>query len=114
MDKLLAAIDDLGVKGVELLALVSDTSYDVVFYANVDGKKIQSNSLAENGAIELSRLADFYGKVAEIVRGDPTYDASALNVVSVDAQKHVSINKEAIDCRVYAIKKNWRAQVLGS
>lgn len=112
MNKLFTEIDNLGLNGVELLALVTGTSYDVVFYANVEGKMVQSNSLAGEGKIEMNHLADFYARVAEIIREDSAYDASALNVVKVDAQKNCSIDKEPINSRVYEIKKNWRLKVL--
>ena len=42
-------IEEKGLTGVELLALVTDSSYEVVFYANYNGKVRQSNDLAEDG-----------------------------------------------------------------
>ena len=47
-------IEEKGLTDVELLALVTDSSYEVVFYANYNGKTRQSNDLAEDG-----RLTDF-------------------------------------------------------
>ena len=35
-------IEEKGLTGVELLALVTDSSYEVVFYANYNGKVRQS------------------------------------------------------------------------
>lgn len=113
MKNLVAVVEELGLKGVELLALVTQTSYDVVFYANVEGEKVQSNTLADQGGVDAILLADFYAKVAEIIRKDSAYDASKLNIVEVNPRCEVSVRKDAIDSRVYKIKKDWRSKVLG-
>ena len=42
-----------GLSDIELLELVTDKSYDVVFYAKYDGKMRQSNDLAEDGILIL-------------------------------------------------------------
>ena len=46
-------IEAKGLSDIELLALVTDTSYEVVFYAKYDGKMRQSNDLAEDGILTL-------------------------------------------------------------
>ena len=105
---LISEIEKLGLDGVDLLALVTDTSYDVTFYADVDGKRIQSNTMADEGLIDSVRLMVFYEKIATIIRAESSFDVSALNVVTVNRNFEVSISKMERNAHVYAIKKEWR------
>lgn len=114
MNNILMEIAALGLANVKLLALVTDTSYDVVFYADVEGGMIQSNTLAEQGKVAPEKLAAFYEKIAECVRSDPSYDNSVMNVVKVDQDTGVTFSTKERDCRVYAVKKEWRNAVLGT
>lgn len=105
---LISEIEKLSLNEVDLLALVTDTSYDVSFYASVDGKRIQSNTMVEEGLIDSVILTAFYEKVATVIREDEGFDSSALNVVKVNRNSEVSMSKMERNTRVYAIKKEWR------
>ena len=111
---LISEIGKLGLNEVDLLALVTDTSYDVSFYANVDGKRIQSNTMAEEGLLDPVKLMAFYEKIAAVIRAASSFDASALNVVKVNRNSEVSISKMERNSRVYAIKKEWRNVAINS
>ena len=67
-------IEARGLSDIELLALVTDTSYEVVFYAKYDGKMRQSNDLAEDGILTLDFVDEIYAAVAKVVREDKKYD----------------------------------------
>jgi len=108
---LISEIEKLGLDGVDLLALVTDTSYDVTFYADVDGKRIQSNTMAEEGLLDSVKLMAFYEKVATAIREDEGFDPRALNVVKVNRNSEVSVSQMERNARVYAIKKEWRNEV---
>ena len=111
---LISEIGKLGLNQVDLLALVTDTSYDVSFYADVDDKRIQSNTMAEEGLLDSVKLMAFYQKIATVIRADSSFDASALNVVKVNRNSEVSISKMERNSRVYAIKKEWRNVAINS
>ncbi len=113
MNKLiLSEVQGLGFNGIELLALVTNTAFDVVFYANVAGNILQSNAMADQGLIDPVKLADFYNRVATIIRSDADFDSTALNIVKVNRNNEVSVSTKERDSRVYAIKKEWRATIL--
>lgn len=103
-------IESRGLSDIELLALVTDTSYEVVFYAKYDGKMRQSNELAENGALSLDFVDEIYNNVAEIVRSDSKYDASKMNIVKA-SKGDVLIEYDEKNCRLYALKKKWKEEI---
>lgn len=109
---LISEVANLGLNEVDLLALVTNTSYDVIFYANVDGRRIQSNAMAEEDLIDSAALQAFYEKIAKIIQTDASFDPSALNIVKVGRNCEVSASKKERNAHVYAIKKEWRNQVL--
>lgn len=111
---LISEIEKLGLNEVDLLALVTSTSYDVSFYANVDGRRIQSNTMVEEDLIDSATLTAFYEKVATIIRKDTSFDPDAMNIVQVGRNSEVSAFKMERNAHVYAIKKEWRNQVLNA
>jgi uncharacterized HAD superfamily protein len=109
---LVSEIAELGLNEVDLLAVVTDTSYEVEFYASVDGKRMQSNAMAEEGLVDSNKLFAFYEKVATVIRAEASFDSGALNVVKVSRNGEVSMTKTARNAHIYAIQKEWRNQVL--
>lgn len=103
-------IESKGLSDVELLALVTDTSYEVVFYAKHDGKMKQSNGLAEDGILSLDFVDKIYSTVAEVVREDKKYDSSKMNIVKASG-KDVIIEYDAKNCRTYGLKKKWKEKI---
>lgn len=103
-------IESRGLSDIELLALVTDTSYEVVFYAKYDGKMRQSNELAENGILSLNFVDEIYNDVAKIVRNAPEYDVSKMNVVKA-SERDVLIEYDEKNCRLYALKKKWKEEI---
>lgn len=111
---LISEIRKLGLTEVDLLALVTDTSYDVTFYADVDGKRIQSNTMAEEGLLDSVKLMAFYEKIATVIRTDSSFDANALNVVKVNRNSEVSMSRMERNAHVYAVKKEWRSVAINA
>ena len=108
MDELLSLIAQLHLSNVNLLALITDTSQDVVFYATVGEKSMQSNALAEGGILNPMILDEFYRKVAATIRLADSYKSGMMNIVKVFADNTVNFTYEAEKCRLYAIKKAWK------
>ena len=108
MNTLIDEINNLGLGNIELLALVTSTSYDVVFYATVNGKKYQSNALTEEGLFDILKMDNFYAQVASIIRNSADFDSNKMNIVSVSSASQIKWDYNERDCRVYQIKKNWK------
>lgn len=113
MNKIIDEINKLALQNVNLLALVTKTSFDVVFFASVDGKMVQSNALAEKGVINFLELDKFYQTVAEIIRGSGDFKSDMLNVVKINDDKDIVFSYEPLNCRVHSIKKAWK-ETLGN
>lgn len=41
-----------GISDIQMIALVSDTSSEVIFYGIIDGVKYQSNNMVEEGKVD--------------------------------------------------------------
>jgi len=106
----LEKIEAQGLKNVKLLALVSGTSYEVLFYADVDGKMCQSNDLAESGIISISFVEDLYETVANVVREDKKFDAAKMNIIKASDEK-VTVEYDEKKCKIYSIKKKWKEEI---
>ncbi len=106
----IAKIEAKGLSDVELIALVTDTSYEVIFYAKYDGKMRQSNDLAENGILSLDFVDDVYASVAKVVRKDRKYDATKMNIVKASGED-VNTEYDEKNCRTYGLKKKWKESI---
>ncbi len=108
MKELFSTIAQLKLNSVNLLALVTKTTDEVVFYATVDGKIMQSNALAEDGLLDPLVLDDFYHKIVNIIRSSNKFKEDMMNVVKVSTNNEVDFSYESTSARIYAIKKNWK------
>lgn len=103
-------IESKGLSDVELLALVTDTSYEVVFYAKYNGKMRQSNDLAEDGILSIDFVDEIYEAVAKVVREDRKYDCAKMNIVKASGED-VAIEYDEKNCRTYDLKKKWKEEI---
>ena len=109
MSTLIDEIKNLGLGNLELLALVTSTSYDVVFYATINGKKYQSNALTEEGLFDILKIDKFYSNIATLIKNSSEFNEDSMNIVTVDASSDVKWEYAERNCRVYQIKKNWKS-----
>lgn len=103
-------IESKGLSDVELLALVTESSYEVVFYAKYDGKMRQSNDLAEEGVLTLDFVDEIYAAIVKVVREDKKFDSSKMNIIKASGEDVVTEYDEK-NCRTYGLKKNWKASI---
>lgn len=109
--KIIAAVNKLemdGVTGIEMLALVSETSYEVVFYGDCQGQRLQSNAMVENGLIDADVVDDFYKAIAQAVRSEASFDKDKMNIVKYYKDGTINLAYDEKNCRVYSIKKEWK------
>lgn len=108
-DKMLRA-EAKGLSNIELLAFVTDTSYDVVFYAKYKGKMHQSNELAEKGILSFDFVDEFYAFVAKAVREDEKYDSKKMNILKA-SEEEITLEHDEKSCRTYGLKKQWKESI---
>lgn len=107
-------IASLHLKSVNLLALITKSSSEVVFYALVNGKMMHSGNIEEQGIVDPLKLDKFMDDVAAAVRGCSKFDPSKLNVVKVSGSGKTTIEYYERNARIAAIEKEWRASVTSS
>ena len=101
-------ITDMGISEIEMLALVSDTSYEVVFYGVCQGKTMQSNAMVEDDLMPADAMDTFYKEVAEEVRQNPKFAKEKINIVKYHKNGELNFTQDEKDCKVYSIKKEWK------
>ena len=103
-------IEDKGLLNTKLLALVTESSYEVIFYSCYEEKMQQSNNLAEAGIIPLEFVDSVYAAVANAIREDERFDSQKMNIVKATSDS-VEIEYDEKNCRVYTIKKKWKSDL---
>lgn len=108
--EIIGKIEKKDLSDVEILALITSTSYEVIFYAKHDGKMRQSNDLAEDGVISLDFVDEIYEEVANIVRADKKYDSEKMNIIKA-SEDSVNVEYDDKSCRIYGLKKKWKEEI---
>lgn len=108
--KVFEKIEKKNLSNIKLLALVTETSYEVIFYAKYDGKMYQSNDLEVKGIVPINFTDEIYSEVAKIVREDKKYNSSKINIIKA-SEDTVSIEYDEKNCSVYGVKKKWKAEI---
>ena len=114
MKKVIEKINEFeknGIKDVQLIALVSETSAEVVFYGIIDGVRYQSNNMVEEGKIESDVIDGFYNEIVELVRGDKQFDSEKMNIIKADSDR-CKVAYDEKKCKTYRIIKEWEKNLL--
>ena len=113
MKKIISLVKKLETKGIsniKMIALISETSSEVIFYGTINGKKVQSNNMVEEGLISSDIIFGAYDDVASIVRTDKAYNPEKMNIIKVDSYE-CSIEYEEKKCKTYKIIKAWEKTI---
>lgn len=97
---------------IKLLAIVTDSSYEVVFYQSSNGKLMQANSLAEEGILDLYKLDQFYREVAQLVRQNNAFQMDKINVLRYESGMKCTIIYKEKGVSSYSIKKEWKKEIM--
>lgn len=109
MDKIIDKIKEIekkGISDVQLIALVSDTSSEVIFYGDVDGIRYQSNNMVEEGKADSDFVDGIYEDITALIRDDRIFDSSKMNIIKADADK-CKVEYDERKCRTFRIIKEW-------
>lgn len=91
-------------------ASVSKTSYEVFFYAFIDGTAVQCYELAEQDELDENALDTAFESIVNIIRDSKAYDDDKYNIVTISIdQSGVKMDVEHYDkdVRMHKIKKEW-------
>ncbi|MCI5730474.1 MAG: hypothetical protein MR304_02870 [Eubacterium sp.] len=108
---LIKELEQYKISNVNLIALVSDSSSEVMFYCDYDGNRVQSNSLVEGYGLDSNIIDVFYDKVTIIIRNSNQFDVNKTNIVKIsNNQTQFEYDEKA--CRTYRIIKEWTKTAL--
>lgn len=113
MNKIIEKIKEYekkGISDIHMIALVSDTSSEVIFYGVVNGVKYQSNNMVEEGKIDSGVVDSFYEEIANIVRLNEKFDSSKMNIILADSSK-CNVSYDEKKCKTYKIIKEWESNI---
>lgn len=100
-----------GMAEIQLLAIVTESCYEVDFYALRDGELQQGNTLAEQGILNPHKLDQFYKKVADMIRENVNFQADKINIFSYKQGKKASLTYKQQGTSNYSIKKEWKKEI---
>lgn len=108
-DKVRNIIPDRSEKTIFFVA-VGETSYEVFFYARIDGEVYQCFELAEQEKLDENELDVVFAEVVNVIRKSTAYSLSNKNIVTIEVDETgIQMNVDYVDkdARMYGIKKEW-------
>ncbi len=96
---------------VKLLAIVTKTRSEVVFYSTVDGVMQQSNAMAEEDLIDPYELDLFYRDVTDLIRGSDKFQEERVNILKYDEKTGISMEYGDGSKTNHVIRKNWKKSI---
>lgn len=100
-----------GISDIHMIALVSDTSSEVIFYGVINGVKYQSNNMAEEGKIDGGVVDSFYDEITTIVRSDIKFDSSKMNIIEADSEE-CKVTYDERKCKTFKIIREWEKRLV--
>ena len=102
-------LEEYNIKVINMLALITDTSSEVIFYCQYNNCLVQSNNLVEEYGISSVVIEKFYDIVAESVRKSKEYKSNLMNIIKVKDNK-IDFSYDDKGCRSYKIIKQWKLE----
>ena len=100
-----------GISNINMLALITKTTSEIIFYGEIQGKIYQSNNMVEENLIDSLKIEKFYENIVKIIRSDKEFRKEKMNIVKVNREKEFSIEIEEKNFKFYKIKKEWKNEV---
>lgn len=107
MNDLLTSVNEF--KEVDLLALITASSAEVVFYCKINDKIYQSNNLVEEGIYDGNKMDEIYQKITVAIRQSDKFKSDMLNIVKIDKANNISFQYMPQDSSGFKIKKEWKS-----
>lgn len=108
-DKVRNIIPDRSEKTVFFVA-IGDTSYEMFFYAFIDGEAHQCFELAEKEILNENELDAVFAEVVSIIKNSKLYSLGKRNIATIKIDQNgirMDVTYVDKDVRLYLIKKDW-------
>lgn len=92
-------------------ASVTETSYEVFFYAYIDGNPVQCFELAEQELLDENELDTVFADIVDVIKKSKVYQNDKNNIATITVDKSgVKMDMEYVDknARMYGVKKEWK------
>lgn len=96
-------------------ASITQTSYEVFFYAFINGKAVQCYELAEEGKLDENELDSVFAAIVDVVKESKLFHGDKNNIATITIDKvGVKMDMEYYekDARLYKIKKEWEQKIV--
>ncbi len=103
----------IGSEKTVFFASVTETSYEMFFYAFLDGKPKQCYALAEQNVLDENELDSVFKEVATIIRESKLFRKEKNNIVTFNVDQsgvRMDIRYYEKDAHMYRIKKEWKGK----
>ena len=95
-------------------ASVTETSYEVFFYAYIDGNPAQCFELAEQELLDENELDTVFADIVDVIKKSKVYQNDKNNIATITVDKSgVKMDMEYVDknARMYGVKKEWKKNI---
>lgn len=92
-------------------ASVTETSYEVFFYAYIDGNPVQCFELAEQELLDENELDTVFADIVDVIKKSKVYQNDKNNIATITVDKSgIKMDMEYVDknARMYGVKKEWK------
>ena len=103
----------MGSSKTVFFASVTETSYEVFFYAYIDGNPAQCFELAEQELLDENELDTVFADIVDVIKKSKVYQNDKNNIATITVDKSgVKMDMEYVDknARMYGVKKEWKQQ----
>lgn len=108
IERILRELAPFGVKNIYLIALVTESGYQVVFFGDHDGETFQSNDMMEEDIVDTDVIERIYEKVSRLIRNSPDFHPDEMNIVTYSENQGAQIRYDSEDdCDEYQIMRDW-------
>ena len=93
---------------------ISETSYEMFFYAFIDGKAKQCFELAEEGELDGNTLDRVFEEIVQIIKKSKRFIVDNVATIIIDKSR-IDLDMEYYDkdIRMYTVKKEWKKKNIG-
>ena len=103
----------IGSEKTVFFASVTETSYEMFFYAFLDGKPKQCYALAEQNVLDENELDSAFKEAVTIIRESKLFRKEKNNIVTFIVDRsgvRMDIRYYEKDAHMYRIKKEWKEE----
>ena len=96
-----------GISNIKGIAIITDTSSEIIFYGNINGERMQSNQMSEENYVSFELIDTFYDNFTNKIRTLSNFKNDKTNIITFNDEGIETYKYEKLDCHNYLIKKEW-------